>query len=124
MGFPHDKTTHHFLLYSDGGAIEVTANDGKDSENIHAIRAHLTHIVAMFSGGDFTIPMFIHSHTPPGVATMKAKSTEIVYSFEELNAGGRVRIKTANPDALKAIHDFLRFQIDDHHTGDAMSTRE
>jgi hypothetical protein len=24
MGFPHDKTTHHFRLYSDGGAIEVT----------------------------------------------------------------------------------------------------
>jgi hypothetical protein len=29
-----------------------------------------------------------------------------------------VRIKTSNPDALKAIHDFLGFQIDDHHTGD------
>ena len=22
MGFPHNKTTHHFRLYSDGGAIE------------------------------------------------------------------------------------------------------
>jgi hypothetical protein len=29
-----------------------------------------------------------------------------------------VRIKTANADALKAINDFLRFQIEDHHTGD------
>ena len=29
-----------------------------------------------------------------------------------------MRIKTTNPDALKAIHDFLRFQIEDHHTGD------
>jgi hypothetical protein len=29
MGFPHDKTTHHFRLYSDGGAIEVTVNDDK-----------------------------------------------------------------------------------------------
>jgi hypothetical protein len=27
-------------------------------------------------------------------------------------------MKTINPEALKAIHDFLRFQIDDHHTGD------
>jgi hypothetical protein len=124
MGFPHDKTTHHFLLYSDGGAIEVIANDGNDSESIGAIRAHLAHIVTMFSNGDFSIPMFVHSQTPPGVPTMKAKSAEIVYSLEELNAGGRVRIKTANPDALKAIHDFLRFQIDDHHTGDATSTRE
>jgi len=27
MGFSHEKTTHHFRLYADGGAIEVTAND-------------------------------------------------------------------------------------------------
>ena len=27
MGFPHDKTTHHFRMMSDGGAIEVTVND-------------------------------------------------------------------------------------------------
>jgi len=40
------------------------------------------------------------------------------YDLEELLTGGRVRIKTANADALKPIHDFLRFQIEDHHTGD------
>jgi hypothetical protein len=44
--------------------------------------------------------------------------TEISYSFEELPDGGRVRIKTANKDALNAVHDFLTFQIEDHHTGD------
>ena len=49
---------------------------------------------------------------------MKDKHVEISYRFEELPAGGRVRIKTTNPEALKAIHDFLRFQIEDHHTGD------
>jgi hypothetical protein len=49
---------------------------------------------------------------------MKEKRTEISYGFEELPSGGRVRIKTTNPEALKAVHDFLRFQIEDHHTGD------
>jgi hypothetical protein len=29
-----------------------------------------------------------------------------------------VRIKTENRDALNAIHEFLRFQIADHHTDD------
>jgi hypothetical protein len=118
MGFPHDKTTHHFRLYSDGGAIEVTVNDNKGSENMHAIRSHLTHIVAMFSNGEFSIPMFVHDQVPPGVRVMKDKHAEISYKFEDLPAGGRVRIKTTSPDALKAIHDFLRFQIGDHHTGD------
>jgi len=52
MGFPHDATSHHFRLLSDGGAIEVVVNDGKDTQNVQAIRSHLTHIVTMFSNGD------------------------------------------------------------------------
>lgn len=118
MGFPHDKTSHHFHLYSDGGAIEVTVNDTKDSQNMQAIRSHLAHIVTMFSNAEFSIPMFVHDQVPPGVPVMKDKHAEISYRFEELPAGGRVRIKTRNPDALKAIHDFLRFQIGEHRTGD------
>ena len=118
MGFPHDKTTHHFRLYSDGGAIEVTVNDSKDSQNMQAIRSHLAHIATMFSNGEFSIPMFVHDQVPPGVPAMKEKHAEISYTFEELPAGGSVRIKTPNPDALKGVHEFLRFQIEDHHTGD------
>src|SRR5882762_7361812 len=110
MGFPHDQTTHHFRLYSDGGAIEVIVNDSKDSQNMQAIRSHLTHIVTMFAAGDFSIPMFVHDQVPPGVPVMKEKRAVISYSFEELPAGGKVRINTTNPDALEAIHDFLRFQ--------------
>lgn len=120
MGFPHDKTTHHFRLYSDGGAIEVTVNDNKDSQNMQAIRSHLMHIVTMFSNGDFSTPMFVHDQVPPGVPVMKEKRGEISYWFEELPSGGRVCLKTTNPDALKAIHDFLRFQVEDHHTGDSV----
>lgn len=118
MGYPHDKTTHHFRLHSDGGAIEVTVNDSNDSENMHAIQSHLRHIVTMFAAGDFSMPIFVHDQVPPGVLVMKDKHAEIFYLFEELPTGGRVRIRTANADALKAIHDFLRFQIEDHHTGD------
>src|SRR6266481_2269513 len=59
MGFPHDKTTHHFHLSADGGAIEVTVNDSKDAENLRAIRSHLAHIATQFSNGDFAIPMFV-----------------------------------------------------------------
>lgn len=116
MGFPHDKTTHHFRLLPDGGAIEITVNENQDTKDVAAIRSHLNHIVTMFSNGDFSIPMFIHSHVPPGVTEMTEKRSAIDYSFEELPNGGRVRIKTGNHDVLNAIHDFLNFQIEDHHT--------
>jgi hypothetical protein len=118
MGFSHDKTIHHFRILPDGGAIEITVNDREDTENVHAIRTHLRHIVTMFSNGDFSIPMFVHGQVPPGVTEMKDKRAEISYSFEESPDGGRVRISTKNHDALNAIHDFLSFQIEDHHTGD------
>jgi hypothetical protein len=116
MGFPHDKTTHHFRLYSDGGAIEVTVNDGKDSQDLQAIRTHLMQIVTMFANADFS--MFVGSQAPPGVAEMKDNGTVIAYTFEELPAGGRVRIKTGNHQALNAIHEFLSFQIEDRQTAD------
>jgi len=56
MGFPHDRTTHHFRLLPDGGAIEVTVNDSKDGEDLQAIRSHLSHIATMFSNGTSPSP--------------------------------------------------------------------
>jgi hypothetical protein len=118
MGFPHDKTTHHFRPLPDGGAIDVTVNDVKDTDDLQAIRMHLKHITAMFSTGDFSMPMFVHSEVPPGTTEMTYRRADITYTLEELPTGGRVRITTSNPDALNAVHDFLNFQIQDHHTED------
>jgi len=120
MGFPHDKTTHHFRMAADGGAIEVTVNDSGDKANTTAIRSHLSHVAMMFGNGDFSTPMFIHDSIPPGVTTMKLMKSDIHYAYEEMPAGGRVRIKSDNPVAVAAIHDFLRFQINEHRTGDSL----
>jgi len=120
MGFSHEKTTHHFLLYPDGGAIEVGANDQKDTVSRDQIRGHLKHIVQMFSGGDFDIPMFVHDQVPPGVPMMNRLASQIKYEFQDTSRGGRVRITTRTPEATTAIHEFLRFQIKDHKTGDSV----
>jgi len=118
MGFPQDKTTHHFRLAADGGTIEVAANEDNDKQNRDAIRSHLTHIATMFANGDFSAPMFIHGEVPPGVPVMKERRAQISYSYEELAGGGAVRMRTNDREALKAIHEFLRFQIEEHRTGD------
>ena len=119
MGFSQEKTTHHFLLFKNGGAIAVEANDPKDTDNRDQIRQHFSHIAKMFSQGDFDMPMFIHGTTPPGVPIMTQLRDQIHYQFQETSRGARVRITTANAEALKAIHSFLRFQIADHQTGDS-----
>jgi hypothetical protein len=120
MGFDHTKTTHHFLLTESGGSIEVTANKSDDVESSDQIRMHLKHIAMMFGEGNFNAPMLIHDQTPPGVPVMQQLKSEIEYNYEEIDRGAAVRISTKNPTALKAIHDFLRFQIKEHKTGDSL----
>lgn len=118
MGFSQTATTHHFLLKQDGGVIQVEANDKKDETNRDNIRMHLGHIARAFQSGDFDIPMFVHDTVPPGVPEMKRLQKQIRYTFEEIPAGGRVVISTTSDEALVAIHSFLRFQIEEHKTGD------
>jgi hypothetical protein len=118
MGFDAAKTTHHFTLSSAGGAIEVSANSAADTDSRNEIQQHLQHIAQKFKEGDFDIPMFVHDQVPPGVPAMKRLKDAITYEYVATEHGTRVVISTTNPNALSAIHDFLRFQIQEHHTGD------
>ena len=121
MGFSHEKTTHHFLLRANGGAIQVEANSKDDQESRDQIQGHLGHIAKMFTAGDFNAPMLVHSAIPPGTETMKRLKDEIRYSYELTPNGARVVIATAHKEALNAVHEFLRFQIKDHRTGDPLT---
>jgi hypothetical protein len=123
MGFSQTATTHHFLLNSNGGVIQVEANDPADAANRDSIRMHLQHIAKAFQAGDFDIPMFVHDTVPPGVPVMKKLQKDISYSFDETPNGGRVVISSQDHKALAAIHKFLQFQIKEHETGDPMEVR-
>jgi len=81
---------------------------------------HLSHIVKMFSAGNFNVPMFIHDTMPPGSETMSRLKDQIHYQLKETLQGAKIEISSKNEEALKAIHDFLRFQISDHKTGDSV----
>jgi hypothetical protein len=118
MGFEQSKTTHHFLLKPDGGAINVHANDPQDTVSLEQIREHFHRIAAAFAAGNFQIPMMVHDTLPPGANAMKRLREKIRYTYEETPTGARVVIKTTDPSALDAIHDFLRYQIREHETGD------
>ncbi|HSK43175.1 MAG TPA: hypothetical protein VLA83_04720 [Candidatus Binatia bacterium] len=123
MGFDQNKITHHFLLRKDGGAIQVTANSAGDKASREEIQMHLHHIAQAFKSGDFDIPMFVHDRTPPGVATMTKLKDQIHYKYEAAQNGGRVVVSSANAEAVAAIHEFLKFQITEHKTGDALEVK-
>ncbi len=118
MGFSHQETVHHFQLTPAGGVIVVSAISDADHATIAAIQAHLSRVARAFASGDFAMPEQIHGQVPPGVATMKERRSTIRYVFEVMPQGGRVLISSQDAVAVDAVHAFLRFQIDDHHTGD------
>jgi hypothetical protein len=127
MGFDQDKTAHHFYLFEDGGAIEIAVKDASDTANRDAIRAHLPHIAMRFGAGSFDAPMAIHgTKDVPGAATLARLKEKIDYRYSETPNGGRVDITSADPAAVAAVHEFLKFQIVEHKTGDAktVSKRE
>jgi hypothetical protein len=120
MGFSHEKTKHSFKLYADGGAVEVR---GEDPESIAAIRAHLQVIAKDFAAGNFEKPREIHDRVVPGVPVLKELGAKVSYTYEELERGARVRIRTAEKRGIEAVHEFMRFQIEDHRTGDTTTVQ-
>ena len=124
MGFDQARTTHHFLLFNDGGAIDVGVKDSADTKNRDAIRSHLPHVAMMFGEGNFEAPMLVHDSTRvPGTKVMAERKGVIRYQYVETATGGRVNIVTSDPEALAAVHTFLKFQIAEHKTGDPTSVR-
>jgi hypothetical protein len=120
MGFAHGKTTHHFLLDAEGGAIEVSVNDAADAESRAQIRAHLQEVERDFRAGNFEMPLAVHGRQPAGVGAMRAQGEGIRYRYRETSGGGRVELEAAGAAAVAAVHAFLRFQIVEHRTGDSL----
>jgi hypothetical protein len=54
---------------------------------------------------------------------MRALKDRIDYVFEAIAGGGRVRISTRDERALAAVHEFLRYQIREHRTGDPLTVQ-
>jgi hypothetical protein len=120
-GFDQEKSSRHYILLPDGGVIEITANDPLDVTTRNAIQQQVAKIAGMLTEGNFAIPMLVGQQQPAGIDTMKRLNSELSYTPENLPNGGRVQITTANSEALKAVHDFLRFEIQEHKTGDSFA---
>ena len=113
MGVDQNSSIHEFTDLPDGGRI-VLVRDPNDSAGVAMIRMHLGHIAQEFGQGNFAIPMLVHDTTVPGTSVMARKHDQIQYAFSPVPGGGQVRITTADPEALAAIHEFLAFQRSDH----------
>jgi hypothetical protein len=116
MGVDQYTSTHKFDSDADGGRIELQ-RDTEDSAGVATIRAHLHDIADAFRHGDFSTPAFVHMQNVPGTATMARLRAKIRYEVHDLPRGGELRLRTTDPEAVAAIHEFMAFQRGEHHAG-------
>jgi hypothetical protein len=114
MGVNQFTSSHVFEPLPDGGRIELQ-RDTDDSAGTAQIRSHMRQIAASFAAGDFRLPGFVHAQAVPGSDVMAAKRAMITYAVESLPRGAAVRVRSDDPAAVRAIHEFLAFQRHDHH---------
>ncbi len=114
MGVDQYTSAHVFEDLPDGGRVVLDRDDPADTAAIVTIRAHMRDIRAAFRAGDFTKPFAVHAQTVPGTAVMRARRAAISYEQIDRPRGGEVRMRTNDPEAVAAIHEFLAFQRREH----------
>jgi len=114
MGVNQYTSRHVFQPLPDGGRIELQRGVD-DSAGIAQIRRHMALIARQFAGGDFHLPGVVHDREVPGTRVMAERRGVITYAVESLPRGGAVRVQSTDSAAVRAIHDFLAFQRQDHH---------
>ena len=114
MGVDQYTSAHVFEDLPDGGRIVLDREATSDTAGVATIRAHMREIAAQFALGDFTNPGLVHARDVPGTAVMAARASTLSYTATDRPRGAEVRIRSADAEAVKAVHEFLAFQRADH----------
>jgi len=116
MGVDQYTSAHVFEDLPDGGRVVLDRDDAVDTAAIATIRAHMRDIATVFRVGDLTKPFQVHAQAVPGTAVMRERRATISYEAIDRPRGGEVRIRSNDSVAVRAIHEFLEFQRQQHHS--------
>ena len=123
-GFDSDRVHRHFYLLKNGGAVEITAKDPNDQGTAKAIQAFLKKECDFWAKGNFDMISNMYGKVPDGAPMMKKLRDDVTFAAVPEENGAVLRMLTVNPQAKIAIHDYLKFQIDQLKTGDPTSPPE
>ena len=120
-GIDSDRVQRHFYVLKNGGAIEITAKDANDEATIKAIRTWLKKESDFFTKGNYESAAAIYGKAPESTIQLKKLRDEVNFAMVQEDNGAVLRMLTVNPQAKAAIHEYLKFQIDQLGTGDPIT---
>ncbi len=124
VGFDSERVQRHFYVLKNGGAIEVLANDANDAATIKAIQSYLKKESELYTKGNFENASAMYGKAPDGTITLKKLRDDVSFVMVPEENGAVLRMLTVNPQAKNAIHDYLKYQIDQLKTGDPTAPQD
>ncbi|MGY6274644.1 aspartate carbamoyltransferase [Methylomonas sp. MgM2] len=119
-----DQAVEGFAKTANGGVMQIVAKADADAEQIKLIQQYLRQTAAEYSQNDFSSTERFHGSDMPGLARMKtAKQGEIKYEYKALPNGAQIRFSTVSPQLLRALHDWIAAQIEEHGNADLSDYR-
>ena len=121
LGVEIDKVAQHYYLVKAGGVIELTAKDPNDTATVKAIQKYLDMQKDLFEKGKNESENEVHGKVPDGVLVLKKMRNDITFYTNKQDDGAVLRMFTTNAQAKEAVYEFIKFQIGEHNTGDALT---
>jgi hypothetical protein len=107
--------------------MQLVAKDPADVETRKALRTHAGRMGPWVVSGNLTALRTEFGDGVPGleaIAAARARKATITVRCGGTDDGGFVDFTTADAANIEAIHDFLRFLINDLKTGDSTEIKE
>lgn len=120
LGTDTNKVVQHYYLVKNGGVIEFTAKDPNDNATISAVQKYLDAQKDLFEKGKTDADADVHGKVPDGLPVLKRLRNEITFFAVKSDSGAALRMFSINDQARQAIQDFMKFQINEHKTGDPL----
>ena len=124
LGTSVDKVAQHYYLVKNGGVIELTAKDPNDTATIKAIQKYLDTQKELFEKGKNESEAEVHGKVPDGSPILKKMRNDINFYSGKTDDGGVLRMFTVNEQARQAVYHFMKFEIGEHQTGDALTAEQ
>jgi hypothetical protein len=121
LGTDIEKIDQHYYLVKNGGVIELAAKDPNDTATIKAIQKYLDTQKELFEKGKNDSEAEVHGKVPDGAPAIKKFRNEITFYTSKTENGGVLRMFTVNEQARQAVYEFIKFEIGEHRTGDALT---
>jgi hypothetical protein len=120
LGTDANRIFQHYYLVKNGGVIEFTAKDPADNASVAAVQKYLATQKDLFEKGKNEGDADVHGKIADGVPVLKKLRNEITFFTVKNEDGAVLRMFSTNDQARQAIQDFIKFQINEHKTGDPL----